>query len=225
MIRKIFFIICLFFTLSTAYSQSNKFFIDLSNKDIATFNDAITLMRLLFNERDDNSVFIDNVIWAASKKLFKVTIPIKDNQINPIITRKELAYWLCAIYILDGNKRQIGRLSRLYSYKVCTGLGILDVGRGPDDGFSGKELIDNFSYIDYYVRSKNISVNEEVFDIIKDEYDIYPNWRKVIYKELDEQQRKEKELKKQQRLQRKKDRAEKNKVIKQEENEVEKIIE
>ncbi|HOF00752.1 MAG TPA: hypothetical protein PK385_08115 [Spirochaetota bacterium] len=176
-------------------SSQNDFFRELSAKKIATFNDAITLVRLLYNEMDDNDKFLDNVVWAASKKLFKVTIPIKDNEVNPVVTRKEFAYWICGVYNLNGVKSMKGRPSRKYSYNLCVGLGLIEKGRGPDDSFTGLELLDSFSYVDYYVRAKNIKPRDEAFIYIKDEYDIYPKWRKTIYKELDEQRKAEKDKK------------------------------
>lgn len=185
-------------------SSQNDFFRELSAQKIATFNDAITLVRLLYNEMDDNDKFLDNVVWAASKKLFKVTIPIKDNEVNPVVTRKEFAYWICGIYNLNGINSMKGRTSRKYSYNLCVGLGLIDKGRGPDDSFTGLELLDSFSYVDYYVRSKNIKPRKEAPLYIKDEYDIYPKWKKTIYKELDEQRKAEKDKKIKEKLERQK---------------------
>lgn len=192
MYKRIFIFVIIFVFIINLFSEDNKFFIELSYKKIATFNDAITLIRLLYNESDNNSTFIDNIIWAASKKLFRVTLPIKEDQINPIITRKEFSYWICGMLNITGNKNKETRLSRYQSYKLCVSLGIMGTGRGADDYFSGKELIDVFSYLDYYVRYKKITPREEEIERFKEDYQDFPEWRKILYKEFDEQREKEK---------------------------------
>ncbi|KKS71371.1 MAG: Type II secretion system protein E, partial [Candidatus Magasanikbacteria bacterium GW2011_GWE2_42_7] len=35
-------------------------------------NDAITLMRLLYDDKEDTDIFIENVLWAAEKKLSSI---------------------------------------------------------------------------------------------------------------------------------------------------------
>jgi len=195
--RKIIFFL-LFITINIS-ALENKFFTELSYKKIATFNDAITLMRLLYNENDNNSTFIDNVIWAASKKLFRVTLPITEDQVNPLITRKELSYWICGVLNLAGNKNNETRLGRYQSYKLCVNLGIIDAGRGADDNLSGWELLNAFAYLDYYVRYNKITTREDKIEKLEEDYQYFPEWRKILYKEFDEQreaERREREAKK-----------------------------
>jgi hypothetical protein len=183
----------IFILCSVSFTQQNDFYIRLSQKEIATFNDAITLMRIIYDEKEDKDIFIENVLWAAGKKLFQVTIPISPDKINPLITRKEFAYWCCQIYNLKQEKVRT-QTSRYSAYKLCVDLGIMSPGRGPDDSFSGQELLDTFSYLIYYIKYKKISPNEGVVGIVTTtgEYDYLPEWRKVIYRELDEQRAAEK---------------------------------
>ena len=149
----------------------------------------ITLMKLMYDEKDDSDVFVDNILWAAGKKLFQVTIPVKPNEINPAITRKEFAYWCCQVFNLRSSKTKMA-YTRFSAYNLCVQLGIIDAGRGQDDIFTGTELIDSFSYLDYYVKLNNIKPNPGMLTV-KDDYEYIPAWRKKIYKELDEQQRQE----------------------------------
>jgi hypothetical protein len=177
------------------FGKNNDFFINLSQKPVASFNDAITMMKLLYDEKDDSNVFIDNVLWAAGKKLFQVTIPIKSDEINPAITRKEFAYWCCQVFNLKSAKVK-SPINRYSAYNLCVELGIIDAGRGQDDIFSGNELIDTFSYLDYYVKINKIKPNPGMLGIT-DDYEYVPEWRKKIYKELDDQQKQEKLLREQ----------------------------
>ena len=189
--KKYFIILLFLYLLVDLNSQQNSFFIKLSQKDLATFNDAITMMKLIYNENDSSDVFIENILWAAGKKLFQVTIPIKQDSINPIITRSEFAYWLCKAYNLQRLKNQLP-LSRLQAYNLCVSLGIMNQGRGQGDSFSGQDLIDTFSYLDFYVRYYNIQPVEGSFKVENIDYDNIPEWRAKIYKELDAQQLEEK---------------------------------
>jgi|GEM_PF-1190763 len=195
--------------LSFAYSQQNEFFIKLAQKDLATFNDGITLIRLLYNERDDEANFVKNIIWAAQKKLFRVTIPIKADTVNPVLTRREFASWICKIFSGKNGIAKSDRILKYTAYRICVNLGIMSKGRGAFDSFTGRELLDTFSYLDYYVRYKNIKPKTGDLDSFDDDYDHLPEWRKRLYKELDEQREKEKEIRKQRKEKRKKEREEK----------------
>lgn len=188
-------LLCFFvFASMLSYSLENDFFDKLNKKDLATFNDAITLMRIIYNEKEDKDIFIENILWAAGKKLFQVTIPIKPDTINPVITRKEFAYWICKVFNL-ANTNDFYTLNRYASYYLCVDLGIMDPGRGADDTFTGVQILDTFSYLDYYVRYHKILPKEGMLEIVekKDEYDDLPEWRRTIYKELDMQRLKESE--------------------------------
>jgi hypothetical protein len=193
--KRMFFFLSILIINFPSFSQENDFFIKLTKKETASFNDAITLMRLMYDEKDDSDVFIDNILWAAGKKLFQVTIPIKPDEINPAITRKEFAYWCTQVFNLKSETSKTP-IIRNYAYNLCVQLGIIDPGRGMDDTFTGTELIDTFSYLDYYVKSKNIKPNPGVLTVT-DDYEFIPEWRKKLYKELDEQQKQEKLLKQQ----------------------------
>lgn len=203
--KKIYFFLLIIINLSI-YSNDNKFFIELSAKKIATFNDAITLMRLIYNDKDYNATFIDNIIWAASKKLFRVTLPITEDQINPIITRRELSYWICGILNIAGNKKKEARPNRYQSYKLCVSIGIIDGGRGADDHMSGAELLDTFSYLDYYVRYNKIKTREDKIEKLEEDYQYFPEWRKILYKEFDEQREAERKEREKRKLKKQKDR-------------------
>ena len=89
--KKYIFIIIFTSFLFFLFPQQNKNFLILEKKNLATFNDGITLLRLLYNETDDNANFVDNILWAVDKKLFQVTIPIKPDTINPELTRGEFS--------------------------------------------------------------------------------------------------------------------------------------
>jgi hypothetical protein len=178
------------FSLNIVYPQSNDFFIKLSQKELATFNDAITLMRIIYNEKEDKDIFIENILWAAGKKLFQVTIPISPDKINPVITRKEFAYWCCQVFNLRQEKVKTP-VTRYFAYQFLTASGIMTPGRGQDDSFSGLELLDTYAYLLYYVKYKGIKPIEGALNI-KDDYEYLPEWRKIIYRELDEQRALEK---------------------------------
>lgn len=188
---------CIFiFSLNIIYPQSNSTFINMRDKELATFNDAITLMRLVFDEKDSNDNFIMNALWAAEKKLFKVTIPIEPESVNPVISRKEFAYWLCRISEIGGKMVPVTRLD---AYKRVVDAGIMFGGRGPEDSFSGIELLETFSYFDYYVRSNKIKLRLQKLPLYEDNYDGIPEWRAKLYRELDEQRAYEKKLREEKR--------------------------
>ena len=193
-IMLLFILFCI--TTGSLYTQENEFFIKLSQKQLATFNDAITLIKLLYDERDDSNIYLENIIWAASKKLFKVSIPITEKQINPVITRKEFAFWLCKLFELNGKEYPINRKA---AYNACLEHGIIVEGRGAEDSFTGQELINAFAYFDYYVRVNNIKRRDKELKLYEDGYDSLPEWRKQLYRELEEQRAKEKKLKEEKR--------------------------
>lgn len=208
-----------------AVSQQNDFFIELSQKDLATFNDGITLMKLLYNERDDNAVYIDNIIWAAGKKLFKVTIPIKTDQINPVLTRREFAYWIVKVFNTQGGLVNRKKVNRYTAFRVCERLDIIDKGRGPFDSFTGEELLDTFSYLDYYVRFNDIRPKKGELELPDDTYKNLPEWREKLHRELDEQQEMEKQLQEKKKEARKKKRQDTLKKITGKERYIEKDAE
>jgi hypothetical protein len=208
-------------------AQQNKFFIELAKKDLATFNDGITLVRLLYKEDDYKASFIDNILWAAEKKLFKVTIPITSDQINPVLTRREFAYWICKIFNTKGGLVNTSLVFKYSSYRLCVSNGIISKGRGAFDTFTGQELIDTFSYLDYYVKHYNIKPRDGVLDSSNDDYSDIPAWRARLYKELDEQraaEKQEREKKKFEKLEKRKKKLEEIK-LKQKEVEQDKTIE
>jgi hypothetical protein len=188
-----------FMTAFNAFSQDNDFFIKLAEKKLATFNDGITLMKLLYNEKDDNFVFIDNVLWAAGKKLFKVTIPIKADTINPLLTRAEFAYWICKVFNTEGGLVNTPYLNKYYAFKKCVDVGIITEGRGASDSFTGAELLDTFSFLDYYVRANDIKPKKGILEKTDDTYKNLPEWRLKLHRELEEQR----EMEKQQQLKKK----------------------
>ncbi len=177
------FLLC--FVMSISYSQQNAFLMNLAAKDVVTFNDAITVMRLLYNEFDSSSVYIDNIIWASNKKLFRVTIPISNDQFNPAISRSEFAYWITKIYPLDTTP--LHNLNPYYSYRLCTAIGIINKGRGPFDTISGSELLDTFTFIDYYIRYHKITARAGTLDVDESLYAEIPEWRRTLYQEMDAQ--------------------------------------
>lgn len=194
-------IFVIFLIPKPAYTQTNSFFINLQNKEIATFNDAISLIRLVFDENDHNDNFLFNILWAAEKKLFKVTIPIQQDSVNPVISRKEFAYWLCRISEIGGKNIPATRRD---AYKRAVNTGILYPGRGPEDSFTGIELLDTFSYYDYYIRSNDIQLRFTNLPLYEDDYDGIPEWRAKLYSELEEQRAYEKKIRQERREQRRK---------------------
>lgn len=192
----------------SVFSQDieNQYFIKLTEKEIATFNDAITLVRLLYNEEDYNSSFVNNILWASLKKIFRVTIPINEKEINPIIQRREFAFWLCKIFNLNNSDTVLNRYS---AYLFCLRLGILNQGRGPFDSFTGAELLDTFTYADYYIRLHKIEPRFGPLAAYMETYEELPEWRKQLYKELDEQQEAERNARRGKRGARKDRRKEK----------------
>ncbi|MCK4797306.1 MAG: hypothetical protein KAT05_07980 [Spirochaetes bacterium] len=221
--KKLLLIITFWCLFTISYSQQNDFFIKLSEKKLATFNDGITLMKLLYNERDDNSVYIDNILWAAGKKMFKVSIPIKTDQINPVLTRREFAYWISKIFNARGGLVNSKKITRYLAYKVCVNRGILAEGRGPFDSFTGAELLGTFAYLDYYVRYNEIRPKQGKLEIYDDTYKNLPEWRDRLHRELEEQRAKEKELKEKKRKKRF-EKTEKN-IKKEKQSDEEKYIE
>jgi len=188
--KKAFVLMIFIFIQASLFSQQNSFFIKLSQKELASFNDAIMLMRIAYNDKDEEDIFIENILWAAGKKLFQVMIPIKPDKINPLITRKEFAYWCCEVFNLRQEKVR-SPLSRYDAYKICVNLGVLSPGRGVDDSFSGQELLDTYAYLLYYVKNKNILTNDGDLEILNS-YEYLPDWRKKLYRELDAQREDEK---------------------------------
>lgn len=223
--KKLILILLLSWLCISAFSQQNKFYIDLIEKDLATFNDGITLMRLLYNEEDENAIFADNILWAAEKKLFRVSIPIKIEEINPVLTRREFAFWICKIFNTKGGLVNRKKIMKYSAYKICVDLGILAKGRGAFDSFTGQELLDTFSYLDYYIKYKKLKPKEGILEFYDDEYDSLPDWRARLYRELDEQQKQEKEKRLQKKETRKKKRQERIDKQKNKEKEIEKIKE
>lgn len=184
--------LCLFLPL--IHPQNNDFFKKLQEKDLATFNDGITLMKIIFQEKDLATSFYENILWAAEKKLFKVTIPITRDQINPVLMRREFAYWVCSIYSGKDGLVSDKNITRYTAYKTLVSLGILSEGRGSFDTFTGLELLSAFSYLDHYIKYNKIKPDKTVQAVIEDdEYKYLPEWRLRIYKELEEQRAKEKE--------------------------------
>lgn len=165
----------------------------MKSHELATFNDAITIMRLIFDEQDDNNIFIENALWAAEKKLFRVTIPIDPDAVNPVITRKEFSYWLCRITEIGGKNVPATKND---AYKRCVSTGIVFKGRGPDDSFTGTELLDTFAYFDYYIRTNKVKLRYENIPLYDDDYNELPDWRKKIYQELDSQREYDKKIRK-----------------------------
>lgn len=164
-------------------SESN-FFIELRSKDLATFNDAVTLMRHVFTEVTPSADFRENIIWAAEKKLFKVSIPIDENTVNPVITREEFCSWLCKLFEIGGRFTPRNKNA---AYKRCLTAGIVLPGRGANDTFTGTELLDTFSYFDSYVRRYKIKKRYDNLPLFDDTYDDLPKWRKDLYMEHDSQ--------------------------------------
>jgi hypothetical protein len=220
-------IIVLLISLSgfSAVAQQNQFYVDISKKEMATFNDAITMARLLYNERDDSSVFIDNVLWAASKKLFRVTIPINEEEINPVITRKEFSYWIWKIFNGKSGFTTRRRISRRGAYRFCVRLGIMAPGRGAGDTFTGLELLETFAYLDYYVRSRDLAPKAGGLELYTDDFENFPQWRRTIYRELAEQRAEEKQMRKDRRIKRANKRKARREAEKKKEENVEEQIE
>lgn len=217
--KKILFLLLFAYYICFINAQDNDFFIKLAKKDIATFNDGITLIRLLFNERDYESTYIENVIWAVEKKLFKVTLPIKDDQFNPLLTRSTFAEWICRIYSGKNGLVNNSYIWKLTAFKVCVKLDIIPEARGAFDSFTGSELLDTFSYLDYYIRSNNIKPNKEIMKLYEDDYDNLPEWRSRLYREIEEQHRLEKEFMEKS----KKERIEKRELLKKEKKQPEEV--
>ena len=220
MLKKIIVIITLLFaTLCTfGADYDDLLLVQLRSNEFATYSDGIAILRLLYNETDHNAMYLDNLLWAASKKIFRVSLPIKTDNLDPPLTRMEFAYWLCGMYNLS-SRDPISRPMRYWSYKVCTELGIMEAGGGPGERLTKSQLIDIFAVAEYYVRANNIGINgnitnefmPESSDNTDDRYKEYPQWRRVIYRELDEQQDAEYKQRKAKRDARKK--ANKEKVL------------
>lgn len=192
--------------------------VQLRSDEYATYSDGIAILRLLYNETDHNAMYLDNLLWAAGKKIFKVSLPIKTDKLDPELTRMEFAYWLCGLYNLS-SRDPIGRPMRYWAYKICTELGIMEAGGGPGERLTKSQLIDIFTVAEYYVRANNLGINDNITneympnnsDSTDDRYKEYPKWRRVIYRELDDQQDAEYQRRKQARDARKK--ANKEKVL------------
>ena len=126
--KKIILCLLLFIPFFTFCDEYN-FFIDLRSRNLATFNDAVTLMRYVFAETTPSPNFRENIVWAAEKKLFKVSIPIKENTVNPIITREEFCSWLCKLFEIGGHFLPRNKNA---AYKYGIKLGYKNI------GFNGK---------------------------------------------------------------------------------------
>lgn len=205
-------------------SNELKFFKELSEKKIATFNDGITLLRLLFNEKDFEATYIENIIWSIEKKLFRVTLPITNDKFNPILTRGIFAYWICKIYNNPKGIVDNKMITQFGAYKTLIRLDLLNEGKGIFDSISGKELIDTFAYIDYYVRANKIETNPEILKKITDEYDTLPEWRQRLYREIEEQRKAEKEALLKKKVEKKEKIKNLKKIKKEEEKDKEVII-
>ncbi|MBP5707075.1 MAG: hypothetical protein J6W76_07295 [Spirochaetales bacterium] len=215
-------IILLLIILATHYinavTYDDELLKTMRSNDFATYSDGITILRLLYNETDHNAMYLDNLLWAAGKKLFRVALPIKPDKLNPELTRMEFAYWLCGLYNLAYRDNAI-RPIRYHSYKTCVELGIMEAGGGPGERLTKSQLIDIFAVAEYYVRANNLGINDnitnEIFqtpsDNTDDRYNEYPHWRRVFYRELDDQQDAEYQQRKKARDARKK--ANKEKVL------------
>lgn len=190
--KKIILCLLLFIPISAFCDKSN-FFIDLRSRDLATFNDAVTLMRYVFAETAPSADFRENIVWAAEKKLFKVSIPIDEDTVNPVITREEFCSWLCKLFEIGGKFMPRNKNA---AYKRCLTVGIVLPGRGANDSFTGAELLDTFSYFDSYVRRYNIKKRYDNLPLFDDTYDDLPKWRKKLYIEHDSQIKAESELNK-----------------------------
>lgn len=172
------------------YSEEDHFFRELKEKKTATFNDAITIMRYVFKEPAVSSSFRENIVWAAEKKLFRVSIPININNVNPVITRKEFSNWLCKLFEIGGTNVPATKTG---SYKRCVNLGIVHPGRGAGDSFSGLELIDTFSYFDFYIRSHRIKKRYRSLPLYDEHHEYLPDWRTKLWLEFEQQRQEEKE--------------------------------
>ena len=179
------------FFLTQIIPQENKYFLTLEKKDLATFNDGISLLRLLFNEADNNSKFVDNILWAVDKKLFQVSVPIKPDTINPVLTRIEFSYWICRIFNTNGGLVNTTYLTRYLSFKTCVATGIMPVGRGMFDSMTGKEILSIVGFLDNYVRINKIKPSDPKVLAFEEGYESLPKWRENLYKEFKEQRAEE----------------------------------
>ncbi len=71
------------------------------------------------------------------------------------------------------------------AFRTCVNLGLLNPGRGAFDSFTGEELLDTFSYLDYYIRYNSILPKSGTLEQQEDEYKNLPEWRERLYRELD----------------------------------------
>jgi hypothetical protein len=189
--KKYLFIIILISFLFLLYPQQNKNFLILEKKDLATFSDGITLLRLLYNETDTNAKFVDNILWAVDKKLFQVSIPIKPDTVNPVLTRGEFSFWICRIFNARGGIVNTAYLTRYSAFKTCTAIGLVPEGRGYSDTFSGEELMGVFNYIDNFIRTNKIKPKNQKVLVSEEGYNSLPKWRENLYKELEQQRAQE----------------------------------
>lgn len=195
--KKLFIGLLLLTATLTAFASDHDdlLLVQLHSDEYATYSDGIAILRLLYNETDHNAMFLDNLLWAAGKKIFKVSLPIKTDKLDPELTRMEFAYWLCGLYNLS-SREPVGRPMRYWSYKICTELGIMQTGGGPAERLTKSQLIDIFAVAEYYVRAHNLTINADITNEIlpqssdntDDRYKEYPHWRRTLYRELDDQQ-------------------------------------
>lgn len=210
--KKIIIILLLTSFITFVYSQENIYFVYLSKKEIASINDGITLIRLLYNENNFNASYIININWAVEKKLLKFTIPIDPDEVNQTLTRSEFAYLICKVFNIKGGLVNTKFLTKYHAFNKCKKIGVLSHGRGQLDTFTGAELIDTFNYLEYYINKNKININSDELKF-ESTYDFLPKWKKNFYIELDEERAKLKEIRIKRKEEREKNRIERAKQI------------
>src|SRR4030042_5618633 len=156
--KNILIIILILFSLILTYSQENEYFLNLSKKESASLNDAITLIKLFYNEKNFNASYIININWAIDKKIYNFSTPINPDEINQILTRGDFAYLICKVFNTKGGLVNFKFLTKYHAFKKCLNLGLLTSGRGQLDTFNGSELLDTFLYLDFYIRNNKINI-------------------------------------------------------------------
>ena len=208
--KYLFLIILLILFLFPIFGQTEynyiQLFLVLSEKKIATFNDGIALTRILYDEYEENSTFVKNILWAAKKKLFQVKIPIKYDAIDPLLTRQELSYWFCMMARLIKGVSFTLVPSKRNAFNLCVHLGLMHHGRGPADHMSGLELLALFdNYQRWIIKRKKQLVEGELKDLIE-----------TLEEMEDEKSKLNKKKKEQEALEKKKARDIKRKPTKEE---------
>ena len=102
--------------------------------------------------------------------------------------------------------------TRGQAFKRAVHAGILYPGRGPDDSFTGLELLDTFAYFDYFVRSSQVVLRFENVPLFQDNYSDIPDWRAKLYDELDEQREYERKLREERKNKAKKKKSDLNTI-------------